>query len=146
MNSAILRNPVRIRLYWSIWIALVAVAFALRFTLFWGASEQRRFALATGYGLGTWLPIMALNLIEGRNLTLTLRSRHYREWEQLNYVPFLGCVGHNGFRMLRWLYSKEDFGDPIVVSLKAEHRSFIRFVLTVFLSYIVIMPGLLIGL
>src|SRR5579859_4788003 len=143
MNSAILRNPTRVRLYWSIWMALVAVAFAVRFTLFWGASEQQLFALATVYALGTWLPIMALNFIEGRRLTLYLRSRHHHQWEQLNYVPFLGCVGHNGFRMLRWLYSKEDFGDPIVMTLKADHRRFIRFVLTVFLSYIVIMPVLL---
>lgn len=143
MNNAILQNPSRIRFYWCVWMALVAVAFALRFTVFSGASEQRLFGLASAYGIATWLPIMALNLVEGRRLGSYPRSRHPQQWEQLNYVPFLARVGHNGFRMLRWLYSKEDFGDPLVATMKAEHRRFIRWVLTVFFSYIIILPVLL---
>ncbi len=55
-------------------------------------------------------------------------------------ISLLGCVGHNGFRMLRWFYSKEDVGDPAVTAMKLEHRSFIRLALTGFYSYIVIMP------
>ncbi len=110
MNSAILQNPSRIRLYWYVWLALVAVAFALRFTVFSGASEKRLFGLTTAYAIGTWLPVMALNFVEGRRLSSCLKSRHPQQWEQLNYIPFLGCVGQNGFRMVRWLYSKEDFG------------------------------------
>jgi hypothetical protein len=143
MNNVTLQNPSRIGFYWCVWVALVVVAFALRFTVFSGASEQRLFGLATAYGLGTWLPIMALNLVEGRRLGSYLRDRHRQQWEQLNYIPVLGCVGHNGFRMVRWLYSKEDFGDPVVAAMKAEHRRFIRWVLTVFFSYIIIMPVLL---
>jgi hypothetical protein len=143
MNSAILQTPARIRLYWYVWMALVAVAFALRFTVFFGAREQRLFGLATAYALGPWLPITALNFVEWHRLASYLKSHHNPQWEQLNCIPLLGCVGHNGFRMIRWLYSKDDFGDPVVASMKAEHRQFIRWVLTVFFSYIFIMPVLL---
>lgn len=140
MDSAINQKPSRLRVYWYAWLAVVAVALALRFTLFSDASEQRRFGFATAYALATWLPIMALNFIEGRRLASYLKSRHYQQWEQLNYIPFLGCVGHNGFRMARWLYSKEDFGDPAVASMKTEHRRFLCWVFTVFFSYVIIMP------
>lgn len=143
MNAAIFQSPSRIRLYWCAWMALVAVAFALRFTLFAGAGEQQLFGLATGYAIGTWLPTMALNFIEGRRLSSYMKMRHPQQWEHLNYIPILGCVGHNGFRVVPWLYSKEDFGDPVVAAMKAEHRRFIRWVLTVFFSYIIIMPVLL---
>jgi len=143
MNSAILHRASRVRIYWFVWMALVAVAFALRFTFFAGASEQRLFGLATGYGIGTWLPVIALNYIEGHRLTSYLRRRHRQQWDELNYIPLLGCVGHNGFRMVRWLYSNEDFGDPMVTELKTDYRHFIRFLLTVFFSYLIIMPGLL---
>jgi hypothetical protein len=77
-------------------VALVAVTFALRFTVFSGASEQRLFGLATAYVIGTWLPIMALNFIEGRRCTSCVKNRRRRQWQQLNYIHFLGCVGHNG--------------------------------------------------
>jgi hypothetical protein len=143
MSSAILQKPSRITVYWYAWMTFVAVAFALRFTVFLAASEHQLFGLATAYALGTWLPLMALNFVEGRHLASYLKSRHPRQWEQLNYIPFLGCVGHNGFRVVRWLYSKEDFGDPAVTAMKSEHRRFIRLVLTVFFSYIAIMPMLL---
>jgi hypothetical protein len=143
MNTATLQKPSRTRLYWYVWAAFVGVTLALRFTVFSGASEQRLFQLATAYAVGTWLPIMALNFIEGRRLASYLKSCHYQQWEQLSYIPFLGFVGHNGFRMVRWLYSKDDFGDPVLASMKREHRRFLRWVFIVFFSYVIIMPVLL---
>jgi len=143
MNSAIPRKPTRLRVYWCVWMVLVAAAFVLRFTCFAGASEQRLFGLATAYGLGTWLPLMALNYIEGHRLNSHLKSHHRQQWDKINYIPLFGCVGHNGFRMVRWLYSKEDFGDPKVTELKTDYRYFMVFLLTVFFSFIIIMPVLL---
>ncbi len=143
MKSVVLQRSSRIKLYWCVWLVLVAVAVALRFTFFAGASEQRLFTLASSYAIGTWLPIIALNLMEGHRLTAYLKTRHYQKWEELNYVPILRCVGHNGFRMVRWLYSKDDFGDPALARLKSEYRRFIRFALSVLLSYVIIMPVLL---
>lgn len=120
----------------------MALALALRFTVFLGAKEGQLAGLAVAYAMGTWLPIMVLNLVESRHLGSYLRSCHRNRWEELNYIPVLGCVGHNGFRMVRWLYSKEDFGDPKVVTMKAEYRGFVRLAMAVFFSYLVIMPVL----
>ena len=140
MSTDILQRTSRIRRYWYVWLSIVACAVILRFTVFFGVASDQRFGLAIIYMLVTWLPIMVLNLIEGRRLMHYLETRHYRKWEELTYVPGFGSGGHNGFRSLPWLYSADDLGDPIVASLKAEQRRFIRFVLTVFFSYLVVLP------
>ncbi len=130
----------RISTYWYVWLGIVAFAFILRFTIFLGVTSDRRSSLPITYMLGTWLPIMLLNLIEGRRLMLYLKTHHRQKWEQLTRIPGFGHGWHNGFRLLPWLYSAEDSGDPALATLKAEHRRFIRFVLTVFFSYIIILP------
>lgn len=121
------------------------MAIVLRFTVFLGANEQRLFGLATAYWISTWLPIMALNFFEGRRMTEYLSIHHHQQWELVSYSSFMGIAGRNGFRELRWLYSQDDFGDPVVASMKKNRRRFIRWVLTVFFSYFVMMP-LLLGL
>jgi hypothetical protein len=55
----------------------------------------------------------------------------------------LGPGGQNSVRFLPWLYSRDDLGDPVVASLKQEHRDFLRWWLTVFVSYLVVLPVLL---
>jgi hypothetical protein len=111
--------------------------------VFLEADADRLFALDTAYGLGTWLPVMALNVIEGRRLVSHLKMHHPQNWGRLTCVPGLGFGMHNGFRFLRWLYSSDDFGDSTVASLKQELRRFYLWVLTVFFSYVIIMPVLL---
>jgi hypothetical protein len=69
-----------------------------------------------------------------------LKTHHYKKWEELTYVPGFGPGGRNGFRSLPWLYSADDLSDPAVAALKTEHRAFVRFVLTVFFSYLLILP------
>jgi len=143
MRITTFQQTSHIRAYWYAWLGIAAVALVLRFTVFLGASEQRLFGLATAYMISTWLPIIALNLVEGHRLTAYLRIHHPQQWEQISYISFLGFAGRNGFRETRWLYSQDDFGDPVVASMKKERRRFIRWVLTVFFSYIVMMPVLL---
>jgi|ERR1044071_632283 hypothetical protein len=143
MNSGNVRQHSRIGVYWYSWMAIVALAMVSRFTVFLGASSERLFALASAYGLVTWLPIMVWNVIEGRKLLSYMRTHHLEQWEWLTYFPGLGSGMHNGFRALPWLYSADDLGDPVVASMKGEQRRFIRFMLTVFFSYLVLMPVLL---
>lgn len=143
MNTVVAHHTSRIRIYWCAWLAVVALALLLRFTVFLGASSDSLFALASVYGVSTWLSVMALNMIEGRRLMSYLRVHHPQKWGQLTYVPGLGSGMSNGFRTLPWLYSADDLGDPVVARMKREHRSFIKWMLTVFFSYIVVMPVLL---
>ncbi|HXR08619.1 MAG TPA: hypothetical protein VN765_14885 [Candidatus Acidoferrum sp.] len=143
MKSTTVQQTSHIRAYWYAWLGIAAVALVLRFTVFLGASEQRLFGLATAYGISTWLPIMALNFFEGRRLTEYLRIHHPHQWEPISHISFMGVAGRYGFRETRWLYSQDDFGDPVVASMKKDRRRFIRWALTVFFSYIVIMPVLL---
>jgi hypothetical protein len=143
MKSTTVQQTSHIRAYWYAWLGITAVALILRFTVFLGASEPRLFGLAAAYGIGTWLPIIALNFFERRRLTEYLRIHHPQQWESISYISIMGVAVRNGFRERRWLYSQDDFGDPVVAIMKKDLRRFVRWVLTVLFSYIVIMPVLL---
>jgi hypothetical protein len=143
MNTVIAHHTSRIRIYWCAWLAVVALALLLRFTVFLGASSNSLFAFASAYMVSTWLSVIALNVIEGRRLSRYLREHHPEKWQWLTYVPGLGSGMSNGFRALPWLYSADDLGDPVVASMKKEQKRFIKWMLTVFFSYIVVMPVLL---
>jgi hypothetical protein len=82
-------------------------------------------------------------VIEGRRLSSYIREHHPEKWQWLTYVLGFGWGIHNGFRTLRWLYSADDLGDPVVADIKKEQKRFIKWMLTVFFSYIVVMPVLL---
>ena len=143
MNNVAVHHASRIRTYWRVWLAVVALVLLLRFTVFLGASSDRLFVFASVYMISTWLSVMVLNVVEGRRLSSYLRKHHPQKWQWLTYVPGLGSGMHNGFRSLPWLYSADDLGDPVVAALKKEQKRFINWMLTVFFSYIVVMPVLL---
>jgi len=67
-------------------------------------------------------------------------DHHHQKWEELTYIPGFGSGNINGFRTRRWLYSSDDLGDPILAIIKSDGRRFIRFMMTVFFSYLVLMP------
>ena len=125
------------------WFAIVALALGLRFTVFLSLSSDQRFALGITYALCTWLPLMVLNVIEGCRLMSYLKDHHRQKWEELTYVPGFGSGGGNRFRTIPWLYSSDDLGDPAVAIMKTDHRRFIRLMLTVFFSYLILMPALI---
>lgn len=128
----------RLAAYWLAWIVALSIAVTLRVFVFDDTDD--RFALVVSYMLGTWVPMMGLNMYEGQRLMSYLREHHVAKWEELTYVPGFGSGGMNGFRTLPWLYSADTLGDAEVARLKHEHRSFLRFLLTVFCSYTVVVP------
>lgn len=136
-----LSRDTRIRRYQYSWLACVGLVLALRFTVF--AETGDRFIFAMAFMMGTWIPTMILNVIDGRRLMAYLRENHSDKWSELTYVPGFGPGGVNSFRTLPWLYSRDDQGDPRLASLKQQHRDFIRLMLTVFISYLVVIPVLL---
>ena len=144
MNSTTTLPTLRLRVYWCVWLGVVAIVLLVRFTIFLGASSGRLFALGTAYALGTWVPVVVLSFLEGQRLAAYLRIHYPAKWEWLAYVPGFGSGMHDGFRSLPWLFSSEDLGDPVVTAMKHRQRRFLYWVFTVFFSYFVIMPVLLV--
>ena len=72
------------------WVSIVAIAIALRWTVFLGVAREQRFGLPIIYMLGTWLPIIVLNVIEGGRLMQYLKMHHHQKWEELTYIPGFG--------------------------------------------------------
>lgn len=141
MSTAAIRHSSRIRTYWCVWLAIVACVLLLRFTVFLGASRDSLLAFACIYGVGTWLSAMALTVIEGRRLSAYLRKHQPQKWQWLTHSD-----AYYGSRLLSWFYaSADDLGDPVVGALKKDHKRFLKWMLTVvFLSYIVVVPILLV--
>ncbi len=84
---------------------------------------------------------MLLNWYEGGRLLLYLDEHHHAKWEEITYVSFLfikGPGGVNSIRTMRFVYSDDDLGDPRVRQLKDNYRKFVRFALTVFLTFPII--------
>lgn len=143
MNTVVAHPTSRIRIYRWAWLAVVALAALLRFTVFLGANSDSLFALGSVYGVSKWLSVVALNMIEGQKLISYLNLHHSQKWGQPTLVPGLGSGWSNGFRTLPWLYSEDDLNDPVVARMKREYKSFLKWALTIFISYIVVMPVLL---
>jgi hypothetical protein len=134
MSTATLPHPSRLRICWLAWLAIVVCFLLVRFAL-----PSRFSYLAVTYALITWLPIMALHYLQGRRLLAHLKAYHHDRWEYLTWA-FGAPGGRNDFRMLPWLLSGEDYGDPTLAALKSQQRRWLLFVLVVFLSYPVLTP------
>ncbi len=135
-----------LRHYWSAWLILSTLAVLLRFFLLVPASEGSRFVLFMSYALMVWIPVMLLNWYEGGRLLSYLDEHHHSKWEEITYVSFLffkGPGGVNSVRALRFVYSGDDLGDPVVSHLKANYRGFTRFMLIVFLAFPIIFISLM---
>lgn len=143
MDTITVRHASKIRIYWCVWLGVVVLVLLLRFTVFLGASSDRLFAFASVYMVSTWLSVMVLNVVEGRRLSSYMQQHHPQKWQWLAYVPGLGSGMYNSFRSLPWLYSADDLGDPVVAALKKDQKKVIKWALTVFFSYAVVLPILL---
>jgi hypothetical protein len=82
-----------------------------------------------------WAPIMILHLDKGQRLMSYLRDHHHEKWVALTTFAGFGPGWKNGFRSVPWLLSKDTLNDPIVASLKSDHRRFLFWVFAVFLTF-----------
>jgi len=123
-----------VRVYWIVWLIFVLIFLLVRFSAFSNSSEGELFVLFIVYAIPTWVVVAVLNLYEGHKLREYLRKNHSAKWEYLTYIPFFGSGGYNGFRLLPFLYSKDDLGDPNVAELKKRGRRFIVLALTIFFT------------
>ena len=118
------------KIYWMGYILLASILFAsICFRLVSWA------AVFVPYVIFCWIPIMAFNLYEGHRLMSCLKQNHREEWKYLTYVPFLGPRDNNSFRILPFLYFKDDLNDAVADALKENYKKFILFALVAFLTF-----------
>lgn len=123
----VMRNPFksfesRLKLYWFAWIGAVVVTLLLRFTLFLRASEQTRFFLCLAFWLGTWLPVIFINVIEAWRMKRYVETYQPSRWD------------HLGVRMLIWRFSRNDCNDPTMTVLRREQRRLEHYLVVAFIS------------
>lgn len=106
------------------WIVAVALTLILRLTAFLHSPQQERFNLFLAFALGTWLPVMFLNALEGYRLRSYFSAHH---GSPRDFLP--------GVRFLRWFFSRDSYGDPQLEVLRQEMNRWRRFVLMVFFTY-----------
>jgi hypothetical protein len=127
-----------LKIYWRVWILSVALILLIRFTLLVNSEEGSRFNLFTVYALLTWIAVIGVSIYEARRFFSYLENHHKSKWEEITYVPIFGSGGHNAFRSLPFIYSKDDLGDTNVQMLKDNNKGVIKLLLTVFISFIFI--------
>jgi hypothetical protein len=127
-----------IKIYWYIWLSLVIILFAIRFTIFRYSSEDVLFFLFAIYAFPTWLAVMILNYVEGHRLMGYLERNHKSTWEDITWIPFVGSGGVNSFRTLFFLFSGDDLGDEVVKKLTKNYRQLLALMLIIFFSFIII--------
>ena len=123
-----------LRLYWTVWLVyLVACFIAWRAFHNFARSFHDNFPII--YMVGIWIPIMFLNLYEGKRLMAYLRQYHFEKWTELTTIPGFGSGNINGFRSVPWLFSSDTLDDPMLDVIKRNYRRFIYFTLTVFFAF-----------
>jgi hypothetical protein len=127
------KSKSRISIYWRLWLIVLVLLFAFRFTILLRSTENAIFNVFMIYAILTWLPIMFLNFYEGHKLIGYLEKNHHDKWEYL--MTFLGSYGYNGFRIISFIFSKDDLGDEVVTDFKRNYKNFLNLTITVFLSY-----------
>ena len=135
MNSSVFKTLPRTRVYWIGWAIFVFVFATGRIVVGLRLVAAPQFDLGVCYMLGVWLPIMVLNIYEGRRLMSYLRAFHHDKWAELTTIPGFGGSGHvNGFRSVPWLFSSDTLSDPVLAKIKSDYRHFLYWVLTVFVT------------
>ncbi|HEY49467.1 MAG TPA: hypothetical protein G4O13_05415 [Dehalococcoidia bacterium] len=137
MDDRETRLKSRIRLYWILWSISVAVFFLVRFTAFLSTTQDARFGLLAVFTILLTAGFLALHVHEYQRLLYYLKANHRQMWEYLTFnVPILGH-GHitNSGRIQKFLFSREDLGDPGVAFLKSNYKRLLLLSLAALLVY-----------
>jgi hypothetical protein len=132
--SEIAEPKTLVHLYWKIWLILVFLLLIARFVVFKYLSENTRFTIVALYMILTWISIGVTAAFEGNRFMTYLKEHHKDKWDILtSFEPFggPGTLNNTGF----FIFSKNDFGDPIVREYKNISRKWLIFVLTVFFTF-----------
>lgn len=123
-----------IKLYWKIWLTLIASLLILRFSLPYYIEADFSFTLFNCYAIPTWIAVMILNTVEGYRLRNYLEENHHQTWEHITQVPGFGSGGYNSIRYRSFINSDDDLSDPVVKELKLNDKRLTTLSMTVFFT------------
>jgi hypothetical protein len=117
-----------IKLYYLLWRSALIFSIIVGVFLF----KSKEFLII--YMIISWLTVMLINLYEGRRLTNYLKEHHKDEYTKMKF--FIGIEGvHNGFNMIVFLFSDDDYNDSTIIKLKSNYKKVILLIFAQFFSY-----------
>jgi len=115
-------------LYWTTWLVMTTIIFFIRF-VYVGNSDDFPVELIMVYMVVLWVPIMFLNMYEGKRLSNYLENNYSNETNK-----FKNEFGTYKLRPLLSFLSKKNLNDNLLRQLSENYKSFFIFTIFVFLS------------
>ena len=119
---------------WRIWISIVFIILFLRITILSDSNEDLRYTIFNIYALPTWLTLMIVGFIRGRQSRSYLRNNHPEIYNKFCSRAYGTDVIVDPIALLKFGYSKRKYDDVELNSMRNEMRSFSNLVLTVFFT------------
>ena len=111
--------------YLKIWILWLLFMLSVRFLLLLLIGKKSDEAWDNPFAIyltGSWILAVVLHYTEARRLMNYLKENHNDKWKELTYVPGLGFGKINSFNSVPFLFSKENYSDPMVDELKNNYK------------------------
>ena len=115
-------------LYWIIWLVMTVIIFFIRF-IYIGNSNDFPIELLMVYMAVLWIPIMFINMYEGKRLSSYLEKSYSNETKK-----FKNEFGTYKLRPLLSFLSKNNMNDNLLSQLSKNYKRFIIFTIFVFIS------------
>jgi hypothetical protein len=119
---------------WKIWIIIIFLLLFLRITILSGSNEDVRYTIFNLYACFTWLPLIFIGFIRGRRLRTYLRTNHPTIYGKFYCRAYWTDIVVAPIALIKFVFSKEKFGDAELDLLVNENRNFTILILTVFFT------------
>jgi len=129
------------KIYWILWFILIMLFFLGKIFKIYLLKDIPFFGY---FFVITFSFIMIIGLVSNGKLLNYLKKNHYEKWEELTTIQYLGSGLSNGFRLRKFLKSKETLNDPIVEKLKNECKSVLLLTITHIFLFFLLLPLLVI--
>lgn len=131
MNNVNKSRKSNLFIYFSIWLFMVVLVIGAKI---FATNKDTMVSINMFFMLVSGIALMFINFYESHRLTSYIKENYPDKWKQMNQVPVLG-TGQNGFKLLKFLNSPENFGDPTVAWLKQNYKNYTYFFGLVLVTY-----------
>jgi len=123
--------------YFLVYWAIAAILLYLS----WNVIPQRFFDVMGFYMASTFVVVIIVIFREQRYFMKYLKNTYLKKWEEVTSVPSLGMGpgGRNSFRVIGFVYSDDNYDDPILMGLKNNFKKIIPWALVVPVSHVGLM-------